>query len=219
MPGDLVAIDGPAASGKSTVSRRVAAAMNSLYVDSGALYRAVTWRAMKHGVEEGDREGLLASLHEMQLEFFVRDGAVCFLVDGSDPGVEIRTESVNRRVSEVAATPQVRECVVDWLRGMDRFGNLVVEGRDIGSVVFPAAPHKFYLDADPEERARRRHREFVERNETSNVESVRDSQSRRDRLDSQRKTAPLVVADGAQIIDTTELDIDVVVAMVLERVR
>ncbi|MDA0321275.1 MAG: (d)CMP kinase [Verrucomicrobia bacterium] len=215
----VIAIDGPSASGKSTVARRVAAELGRLYVDSGALYRAVTWRAMEHGVEEGDIEGVIKSLHEMEVLFRVDAGAVCFTVDGRDPGLALRTETLNRRVSEVAATPAVRDQVVAWLRDMLPFGGLVMEGRDIGSVVFPDAEKKIFLDADPEERARRRHAEYEGRDEASTIGNVQSSLTLRDLKDTQRKMAPLVVAEGAEILDTTSRGIDAVVEAILASVR
>jgi cytidylate kinase len=215
----VIAIDGPSASGKSTVARRVAAELGRLYVDSGALYRAVTWRAMEHGVEQGDIEGVINSLHEMEVLFRVSDGAVCFTVDGHDPGLALRTETLNRRVSEVAATPAVRDQVVAWLRDMLQFGGLVMEGRDIGSVVFPDAEKKIFLDADPDERARRRHAEYAGRDKVSTIGSVQSSLTLRDLKDTQRKMAPLVVAEGAEILDTTSRGIEAVVASILASVR
>jgi cytidylate kinase len=215
----VIAIDGPSASGKSTVARRVAAELGRLYVDSGALYRAVTWRAMEHGVEQGDIEGVINSLHEMEVLFRVGDGAVCFTVDGHDPGLALRTETLNRRVSEVAATPAVRDQVVTWLRDMLQFGGLVMEGRDIGSVVFPDAEKKIFLDADPDERARRRHAEYAGRDKVSTIGSVQSSLTLRDLKDTQRKMAPLVVAEGAEILDTTSRGIEAVVASILASVR
>ena len=215
----VIAIDGPSASGKSTVARRVAAELGRLYVDSGALYRAVTWRAMEHGVEQGDIEGVINSLHEMEVLFRAGDGAVCFTVDGHDPGLALRTETLNRRVSEVAATPAVRDQVVTWLRDMLQFGGLVMEGRDIGSVVFPDAEKKIFLDADPDERARRRHAEYAGRDKVSTIGSVQSSLTLRDLKDTQRKMAPLVVAEGAEILDTTSRGIEAVVASILASVR
>jgi cytidylate kinase len=173
---------------------------------------------MEDGVEEGDIDGIVNSLHEMKMEFRVDDGAVCFTVDGRDPGLALRTETLNRRVSEVAATTAVRTQVVTWLREMLEFGSLVMEGRDIGSVVFPDAEKKIFLDADPEERARRRHAEYEDRDEESSISTVQSSLARRDEKDSQRKVAPLVVAEGAEILDTTRVGIDSVVTRILEAV-
>jgi cytidylate kinase len=150
----------------------------------------------------------------LPITFFAEQGAVCFEVDGCRPGEALRTEAVNAAVSLVAAVPEVRARVVAWLRAMRRFGRLVMEGRDIGTVVFPDTACKFYLDASPGERARRR---FLEEGggEPRSVEQVSASLSRRDRIDSSRQTAPLRRADGAVVIDSTGMRVDDVVAAVL----
>lgn len=217
--GDVIAIDGPSASGKSTVSRRVAESMGYTYVDSGAVYRAVTWLALKRGIEDADEDALLALLRDCSFESVVERGRMRFTVEGVALGPELRSEAVNENVSPVSAVPCVRRQVVRWLRAMARFGDLVMEGRDIGTAVFPEAAHKFYLDASAEERARRRHGEVAGRGSEAGMESVKQSLERRDRIDSSRKADPLRVAEGALVIDTTTLAIDEVVQRILDRVR
>ena len=212
----VVAIDGPAASGKSTVARRVAAALGRVYVDSGALYRGVTWMALQRGVATTDAEAVVRLAESLKPEFTVVEGAVRFRLDGEDPGDGIRTQVVNDNVSRVAAQPGVRTRVTAWLRQMADYGDLVMEGRDIGSAVFPAARWKFYLDASPEERARRR---LAESRERVDAETVSRSLHRRDAVDSGRKTAPLRVAEDAVVVDTTGKTIEQVVAEVLARIR
>lgn len=218
-PARVIAIDGPAASGKSTVARRVAAELGYAYVDSGSLYRAVTLQAVRKNVAVGDADGVVGALAEMEMSFSESDGAVAFECDGVDPGLALRSEDVRERVSEVAAIPGVREQVVAWLREMTAYGDLVMEGRDIGSVVFPDAVFKFYLDARLEERARRRHAELAERDEQSEVEDVMTSLQNRDARDSSRAVAPLVIAPGATVIDSSAMGIDDVVASVLAGIR
>lgn len=214
----VLAIDGPAASGKSTVSRRVAKRYGFLYVDSGALYRGVTWAALARGIPGTDTAGVLATLEAARFTFRVQDGAVVFAIDGVTPVAELRTEAVNRNVSPVAATPEVRERVTGWLREMTQFGSLVMEGRDIGTAVFPDTPYKFYLDADPDVRAQRRHQEMAEA--AISAAEVGESLKRRDTIDSGRKTAPLRVASDAAVIDSSRLGIDEVVdAIVAEYER
>ena len=208
----VIAIDGPAASGKSTVSRRVAARLGFLYVDSGALYRGMTWAALREGADCMDQAAVLRVVETCPIEFFVEDGAVRFAIDGIEPGDELRTDAINEHVSPVAANPGVRVKVVAWLRDMLRFGHLVVEGRDIGTKVFPDARVKFYLDADPEERARRRHGETAG---GASVAQVGASLKRRDRIDSGRKVDPLKTAEDACVIDSTDLSIDDVVELVV----
>jgi cytidylate kinase len=150
------------------------------------------------------------------IDFEVRDGAVCVRIDGRHVGPEIRTEAVNKHVSPVSAQPEVRRRIVDWLRGMSKLGPLVMEGRDIGTAVFPDTPFKFYLDASPEERARRRHAESAA---GSTVDEVRSSISRRDAIDSSRSVAPLQAARGAVVIDTTSMGVREVVAAISGRIR
>jgi len=211
---DVIAIDGPAASGKSTVARRVAAALGRLYVDSGAVYRAVAWEVNRRGIDPRDARAVSAAAARISIATFAGGGAVRFKVGGIEPGDALRTEEVNAAVSPVAAVPAVRALVTGLLREMPRFGSLVVEGRDIGTAVFPEARAKFYLEASPEERARRRHAES--RAAGLSVSAVRDSIGRRDRIDSSRTVAPLSVAPDATVIDTTALSIDEVTDRILK---
>ncbi len=215
---DVIAIDGPAASGKSTVARRVAEATGALYVDSGALYRAVAWKVLEAGVDPQDVGQVAVIVPAIRMRFFVDGPAVGFAIDGQTPGMALRTERVNQAVSPVAANPVVREHVTGWLRDMTALGGLVMEGRDIGTVVFPKAPHKFYLDASPAVRAQRRHAEMAEA-EALTVDAVGASLSRRDRIDSRRATAPLATAADAVIVDSSGMGVDEVVAFVLDTVR
>jgi cytidylate kinase len=157
-------------------------------------------------------------MQEASWDFPVREGAVRFTIDGEDPGEEIRGEAVRETVSYVARIPEVRQFIVESIRGMQALGPLVVEGRDIGSVIFPDTRWKFYLDADPVERARRRNEELRATEDGTSVEAVQESLRRRDHLDSTRKTAPLQVADGAEVVDTTHLTLEDVVLVILERV-
>jgi cytidylate kinase len=217
MPNRVIAVDGPAASGKSTVARRLAAQLGYRYVDSGALYRGIAWKVLEQGRDTSSPADVLSVLRTMAVEFFVADEAVRYRIDGYEPRTEIRSEQVSGAVSAVAAMPEVRETVTQWLRDMIRFGNLVMEGRDIGTVVFPAADAKFYLDASPEERARRRHAELHPSGETPGVDRVMSSLQTRDRKDSGRKTAPLRIAEDARVVDTTGLTIDQVVAEIAGR--
>ncbi len=217
MPADAIAIDGPSASGKSTVARRVAEALGRVYVDSGAVYRGITWRVMALGVASGDVAGVVAAVGRMRVAASVLERAVKFTYDGFDPGGAIRTAPVAERVSEIAAVPEIRAKVTGLLREAAGFGPLVMEGRDIGSIVFPGARHKFYLDADPQERARRRAAEG--QGEDGEVKRVLGAISRRDARDSGRVTAPLRVAPGAIVIDTTGLSLDQVVARVIAALR
>lgn len=207
----IVAVDGPSASGKSTVSRRTAQAMGFIYVDSGALYRGITWKCVKEGIDVKDSQAVTNLLIRMNMELVLKDGAVGYLIDGEDPGQEIRAEPVRERVADIAAQQSVRVYIVEKLRMMTKFGSLVMEGRDIGTVVFPDTPFKYYLDADPEERARRRAAEIKVQEGTEDVGAVLSSLRRRDQKDSSRATAPLQIALGAKIINSTGMTVEQVV--------
>lgn len=215
----VIAIDGPSASGKSTVARETARALGFNYVDSGALYRGITWKCLRDGVDVEDAQAVIDLLNRVQLEFFVEEHAVRFTIDGEDPGPQIRSLPVQERVSDVAAIPEVRVRLVQMLQGTTRFGCLVMEGRDIGTVVFPDTPYKFYLDADPAERARRRHQEMSQSAGDSTVDHVLDALQRRDRKDATRKAAPLQIALGARVIDSTSMAVEDVVKWVVDQVR
>ncbi len=207
----IVAVDGPSASGKSTVSRRTAQSVGFIYVDSGALYRGITWKCVKSGIDVKDSQAVTNLLIRMNMELVLRDNAVGYLIDGEDPGQEIRAEPVRERVADIAAQQSVRVYIVEKLRLMTKFGSLVMEGRDIGTVVFPDTPFKYYLDADPEERARRRAAEIKVQEGTEDVGAVLSSLRRRDQKDSSRATAPLQIALGAKIINSTGMTIEQVV--------
>jgi cytidylate kinase len=179
----------------------------------------VTWKAVREQVDVKDPDAVIALIGRMDLAVAVNDRVVGFTIDGEDPGQQIRSEPVRERVSDVAVIPEVREFIVERLRETTSFGALVVEGRDIGSVVFPDACFKFYLDADPEERARRRHKELLETEGDSNVEDVLNSLQRRDRKDSSRATAPLQIALGAEVINSTAMTCEEVVERIANVVR
>jgi cytidylate kinase len=211
----VIAIDGPSGSGKSTVARCLGIKLGFLHVDSGALYRIMTWQALQHQVDTQSEAALAAFAPQVDVSFSVRDGAVVYAVQGVEPGDCIRTPEINQHASPVAKAPAVRTRVTNWLRDLRQLGDLVVEGRDIGSVVFPDTPARFYLDAAPEERARRRHTEENQKGIAAQTpEAVLASLLNRDRIDSSRATAPLKIADGAMVLDTTALSIEQVVQAV-----
>jgi cytidylate kinase len=218
VAGRVIAIDGPSASGKSTVARRVAAALRRSYVDSGALYRAVTVLALEAGLEPADMGGMRDLLAGCSFEPYVAEGAVRFRIGRRSFGDELRSRAVTEAVSPVSALPEVRKKVVGWLREMRRFGDLVVEGRDIGTVVFPDAQPKFYLDASAEERARRRIEDRADRSGRTPAE-VAELLSRRDGIDSTRSIAPLRPAPDAVIVDTNSLSADEVAELIVKRAK
>lgn len=212
----IIAVDGPSGSGKSSVSREVGKRLGFLHVDSGALYRIMTWQCLERGVDASDPAAVAAFAGTVDVDFRPRDGAVACTVGGRDPGDAIRTPAINRNASAVSSVKAVRDRVTAWLRGLTRFGDLIVEGRDITSVVFPRTPARFYLTADADARAERRRREEVEKGiAEQSAEEVRRSLLARDRVDSTRKYAPLVKADGVVEIDSTRLTLGQVVDAVV----
>jgi len=215
----IIAIDGPSASGKSTVARAVAEKLGCVYVDSGSLYRGLTWKVLEEGIDLDNMDGILISMQAAHWEFEVINGAMQYMIDGHTPVAELRELRVHESVSKIACIPEVRKFVNDKIRSMAEFGCLAVEGRDIGTVVFPETEHKFYLDADPAERARRRNEEFKKTDTPiTDVKEVEDSLKRRDEMDSKRKADPLQIALGAKVINSTGMSIDDVVITVIDSV-
>jgi cytidylate kinase len=203
----IVAIDGPAGSGKSTVAREVARRLGFTYLDSGAMYRAVTLGALDAGADLEDGPALGALARRLDIELRRRDeDNVQVIVDGRDVSDAIRAPRVTGASSTVAAHPEVREALLAKQRALMASGNYVVEGRDIGTVVAPDAPVKAFLTADPDERARRRAAELERRGLSIDRQEVRAAIEQRDTLDSTRSAAPLRRAGDAELIDTTGLD-------------
>jgi cytidylate kinase len=210
----VVAVDGPSGSGKSTVSRGVADALGLSVLDTGAMYRAVTLAALDAGIDPADADAAAATARRSRID--LDDGRV--QLDGRDVTSQIRGPAVTDAVSIVSAHPRVREVLVGRQREwVERHGGGVVEGRDIGTVVFPDAPVKVYLTASDDERARRRQRDERAADRDVDVESVRKALGRRDQLDASRATSPLRRADDALVIDTTGRDADDVVAEIVAR--
>lgn len=196
----VIAIDGPAASGKSSVSRRLAERLGAIFVNSGAMYRAVTWAALEAGVDIANDAAVTAWVGSLSVVSGAENRESTIRIDGQDPEPFLREPRVNAAVSQISAVPEVRRILVENLRSYARLGNVVMEGRDIGSVVFPETPHKFYIDASEEVRAQRR-------SDQGEVDSI----ASRDAKDSSRKTAPLKIADDAVVIDSSHLSMDEVV--------
>jgi CMP/dCMP kinase len=208
----IVAIDGPAGSGKSTAARLAAEELGFLYLDTGAMYRAATWKAIRAGIDFGDREALARSAGGMDIRF--RGGRV--FVDGEDATEEIRTSDVTNSVYRLADVQGVRDAMVRQQRKLGANGGIVAEGRDIGTIVFPDAEVKIYLDASVSERALRRFRELEKKGVKTSLEEVEREIEERDRRDRSRKIAPLRAAEGAVVLDTTDMTIGEVVFAVVE---
>ncbi|NPD31225.1 (d)CMP kinase [Eggerthellaceae bacterium zg-1084] len=214
----IVAIDGPSGAGKSTVSKLVAERLGFSCLDTGAMYRCVAWRAAQEGVDLGDQAQLGRIAREARIEFVHEPGSIAaraVLVDGCDVTAQIRTAQIDRAVSAVSAVVAVREALVDQQRAIGAGGNFVVEGRDIGTVVFPQAEVKVFLTASNEERARRRVAQNAERGVGSvDFDEVLADIVARDARDEARAASPLVAADDATLIDSTRFSRDEVVARI-----
>ena len=216
----VVAIDGPSGAGKSSVSHLVGEKLGLLHVDSGALYRIMTWQALERGVNTDDPAAVAAFAGTVEIECRAEDGAIAFYVNGEKPGDRIRKPEINAHASQVATVPEVRERITSLLRSLVRFGDLIIEGRDITTAVFPDSPNRFYLTASAEARARRRQKEEVEKGiANQSAEAVKASLLARDKIDSTRKCAPLRKADGAIEIDSSDMTLDEVVASVIANIR
>jgi cytidylate kinase len=206
-----IAIDGPAASGKSTIGGLLAERLDYLYLDTGAMYRAVTWVALESGLAIKDEEAIGALAGTLEIEITrpkVNDGRqYTVLADGEDVTWQIKRPVVDRNVSPVSAYAGVRQALTKQQRRIAQRGRVVMVGRDIGTVVIPDADLKVYLDASPETRARRRYLELLECDERSDFEEVLSEVQRRDRIDSEREVAPLMVAEDAVTVDTDNLSI------------
>jgi cytidylate kinase len=224
MPGSassptlVIAIDGPSGSGKSTVARRVAAALQLRYLDTGAIYRALTWAVLDRGVDPEDVDGVLTVAAAAHISVSTDPQAQVVSVDGRDVAAAIRGAAVTRAVSAVSAVPQVRERLVALQRAIIGTGGIVVEGRDIGTVVAPDSAVKIFLTASAETRAARRSAEAEISVSDRDVSSVQADLARRDALDSTRATSPLAMASDAVQLDSTAMNEREVVARVLDLV-
>jgi cytidylate kinase len=215
----VVTIDGPAAAGKSTTARAVARTLGYLYVDTGALYRAFALKVLEQGISAEEDGALELCGRKVQLSLSGSPDQPEVWLDGAEVGERIRTPEVSEMASRLAARPVVRRRLVEIQRALRARGPLVAEGRDLGTVVFPDAEVKVYLDADPKTRARRRHQELVARGIPAAIEEVSEDLARRDQRDRSRTDSPLVAAADASTLDTTSLSVEAQVAEVLRIVQ
>ncbi len=204
----VVAIDGPAASGKSSVARELARRLGFVYANSGAIYRAITWHLLEKGITAEDFDGVVQALESASITSCLLGGESRILIDNVDPAEHLRDSRVNESVARVSRLRAVREIIAKKLHDNARSDDLVVEGRDIGSVVFPNTPYKFYVDASPEVRLQRRA-----------AQGERDEIALRDHADSSRPVSPLVIAKDAHVIDTSHLTVEKVVCEILARLK
>jgi cytidylate kinase len=223
QPPSIIAIDGPAASGKSTIGLRLASALDYLFFDTGVMYRAVTWLALERGVDVRDEARVTSLAEEAQIDIAPasrEDGRSCdVFVDSRDVTWETRSRKVDANVSIVAAYAGVRKALSQQQRRIGQRGRIVMVGRDIGTVVLPEADLKIYLDATAEERARRRYEEIVARGGSPEYEAILRRVVERDRIDSTRDVAPLKVAEDAVVLNSDQLDADEVFERILALVK
>lgn len=204
----VIAIDGPAASGKSSVARELARRLSFAFVNSGAMYRAITWHILNREIDLNDAERILRAVDAASIVCDLVDHESRIKIDNVDPADHLRDDAVNKTVSQISAIPEVRRVLTEKMRSLAREHDLVIEGRDIGSVVFPDTPYKFYIDASPEVRNRRRA-----------AEGQHDEIAARDLVDSSRRTSPLVISEDACVIDSSLLTIDGVIAEIIRQLK
>ena len=202
-----IAIDGPSGAGKSTLAKRLAKELGFVYVDTGAIYRTIAYFIYSAGISPDDQQAVVAALPDIQVELrYGDDGLQHMLLGGTDVTREIRLPEISRYASKVSAYPEVRAFLLEMQRQLARTHNVIMDGRDIGTVVLPNADIKIFLTASPKARARRRWKELEERGTPAPLEQVLREIEERDAHDIQRETAPLRQADDAVLVDTTELD-------------
>lgn len=218
MKNIVIAVDGPAGAGKSTISKIVAKKLGINYIDTGAMYRAATLKCINEGISLDDHNGVISVVSKCDITFDTDK----ILLDGIDVSEDLRTPEVSSKVSYVSKVSEVREILVDKQREIGSRISSILDGRDIGTVVFPNADYKFFLVADPRERGLRRYREMIEKNilpENTTVDMIVDDIIKRDKIDSTRDVSPLKKADDAMEVDTTNMSIDDVVEFILSRVN
>ena len=216
----IIAVDGPAGAGKSTVARILAKRLGFLYIDTGAMYRALTLKALENNVPIADEQKLIQLAGNVKIDLRNNaDGSLSIILDGRDVSLDIRKGQITQFVSDVAKIKEVRQILVKMQRALGAKGDCVLDGRDIGTVVFPDAQKKFFIDASIEERTRRRFKELKGLSQNVSQEDVALDLTNRDKIDSTRKASPLRKASDAIYIDTTNLSIEQVVDKMLEFIR
>lgn len=214
-----IAIDGPAGSGKSTIAKFLSKKLNILYLDTGAMYRACGLKALNSNINPKDYEGVETFIHDIDIKVKYEDGTQHTYLDGVDVSKEIRENRVSMVASDISSLKNVRLKMVELQREIAKSTDCVLDGRDIGSYVLPNASHKFYMTASIEERARRRYKELIESGQTVDFEDLKKEIETRDYNDSHREFAPLCVAEGAVVIDTSNMSIDEVIEEVLKYLK
>ena len=215
----IIAIDGPSGAGKSTLAKRLAKDLGFIYLDTGAMYRALALKVLRQAVDLADDGRIGRLVEETEIDLRHRAGNLEVVLDGEDVGAQIRTPEVSQMASKVSALKKVRSRMLDLQREMGERGSVVAEGRDIGTVIFPQAQVKIYLDASPEERARRRYQELKAAGRQVELQETLREIEERDKRDSERDIAPLRKAEDALLVDSSSVDAEHVAALVLNQIR
>ncbi len=217
----IIAIDGPAGSGKSTIAKIVAEKLRFRYIDTGSMYRSVAWKSLQKKITLGDEDAVANIARETKIELVPRENGQSVFIDGEDITSQLKEETISRGAAIVAAQPAIREIMTAKQRELGKQGEVVIDGRDIGTVVFPQADKKFFMDADPEERGRRRFTELKDKKQIANADlaTIIEQVKQRDHEDRNRKIAPLKKAKDAILIDTTHLSIDEVVEQIMKTIN
>ncbi len=214
-----IAIDGPAGAGKSTISKKVASELGYVYIDTGAMYRTVGLKAVRSGIDTKDAKGVESILNGIDIDIRHEGVEQHIYLDGENVSDKIRTPEISMAASNVSAIPAVRVALVDMQRKLAENHDVVMDGRDIGSFVLPDAEIKIFLTASAEARAKRRYKELIDKGESVSFEEVYNDMVQRDKNDSTRAVSPLVVAEGASVIDTSDLNLQESVEAVISHIR
>lgn len=215
----IIAIDGPAGSGKSTAAKIIAQRLNYRYIDTGAMYRTVALSAQRRKADLHDLNAVAEVAEKLDIQLIPNSGGQQVLLDGEDVTQLLYNETVGAGAAIVAAQPRVREILIAKQRELGKDGRVVMDGRDIGTVVFPQAEFKFFMEANPEERGRRRYLEIKEKNPSTNLEEIIDQVKKRDYEDRNREISPLVMAEDGRLLDTTDFNPEEVVEHILKIIR
>lgn len=213
----IIAIDGYSSTGKSSISKEIAKRLDIIHLDTGALYRGITFFALENCVKDGviDFENLFSRFTEVHLEFQKKENSLVLYLNGKDISTEIRTQRISDNVSQIAKQSEVREFLLHTQREIARTGGVILDGRDIGSVVLPDADYKFFLTASVDKRTERRYKELKEMGMETSMKEVRENLLTRDKIDSEREIAPLIQPEDAILIDNSDIDKEQTIELIL----
>ncbi len=217
----IIAIDGYSSTGKSSISKEIAKRLDIIHLDTGALYRGITFFALENCVKDGviDFENLFSRFTEVHLEFHKKENSLVLYLNGRDISTEIRTQRISDNVSQIAKQSEVREFLLHTQREIARTGGVILDGRDIGSVVLPDADYKFFLTASVDKRTERRHKELKEMGMETSMKEVRENLLTRDKIDSEREIAPLIQPEDAILIDNSDIDKEQTIELILSYIK